>query len=74
MRRSRDRKFYDRVKGSILYEKSDGTYVTLDEYLDGAKETNAKQGILYDGQGIAERVYLHVCRTGHRRGSAPEHA
>ncbi len=35
-----DRKFYDKAKGSLLMEVVHGGYVTLDEYLDGAKETN----------------------------------
>ena len=34
----RDRKFYDRVNKSILYELCDGSFVTLDEYLEVAKE------------------------------------
>jgi len=34
----RDRKFYDRVKGSILYPLTSGKTVTLDEYLESAKE------------------------------------
>ena len=41
----RDRKFYDRVKNSILLPLSDGSYKTVDEYLEGAKETN--EGIVY---------------------------
>ena len=41
----RDRKFYDRVKDSMLIKLFDGSYVTLDEYLDLAKETN--EGVVY---------------------------
>ena len=41
----RDRKFYDRVKNSILLPLSDGSYKTVDEYLESAKETN--EGIIY---------------------------
>ena len=36
----RDRKFYDRVKDSMLLGLVDGSYVTVDEYLETAKETN----------------------------------
>ena len=36
----RDRKFYDRVKDSMLMGLVDGSYVTVDEYLENAKETN----------------------------------
>ena len=40
-----DRKFYDRVIGAVLLPLTDGTTVTLDEYLDGAKETH--EGVVY---------------------------
>ena len=36
----RDRKFYDRVKGSIMLTLTDKTHVTIPEYLEAAKETN----------------------------------
>ena len=41
----RDRKFYERVKGSLLLSLTDGTYVTLDQYLDNAKEKH--DGVIY---------------------------
>ena len=41
----RDRKFYERVKDSMLLKLFDGSYVTLDEYLELAKETN--EGVVY---------------------------
>ena len=34
----KDRKFYDRVKSALLLSLNDNTKVTLDEYLEGAKE------------------------------------
>ena len=33
----RDRKFYDRLKDSILYQNTDGKFITLKEYLEAAK-------------------------------------
>ena len=36
----RDNKFADRMKDAIIYKTSKGAYVTLDEYLDKAKETH----------------------------------
>ena len=36
----RDRKFYDRVKDSLLLHITDGRFLTLPEYLESAKETN----------------------------------
>ena len=41
----RDRKFYERVKDSMLFKLFDGSYVTLDEYLELSKETN--DGVVY---------------------------
>ena len=61
----RDPKFYDRVKECILLEKTGGGFLTPDEYLEQAKETNpdkiyyatdpvtqAQYISLYEGQGI----------------------
>ncbi len=36
----RDRKFYDRVKDSMLMQLTDKRFVTLPEYLENAKDTN----------------------------------
>ena len=41
----RDRKFYDRVKGSLLLALTDGKFVTIDEYLEAAKEKH--EGVVY---------------------------
>ena len=41
----RDRKFYDRVKGSLLLTMTDGSHLTLDQYLENAKEKH--EGVVY---------------------------
>ena len=41
----RDRKFYDRVKGSLLLTLTDGSHLTLDQYLENAKEKH--EGVVY---------------------------
>ncbi len=38
----RDKKFYDRTKSAFLLKLTDGSYVTFDEYLEGAKEKHEK--------------------------------
>ena len=43
----------------ILYEKSDGTYVTLDEYLDGAKETNENK-VYYTTDKASQSAYISM--------------
>ena len=37
----RDKKFYDRVKSSLLLKMTDGKFETVDSYLEGAKEKHA---------------------------------
>ncbi len=41
----REKKFYDRVKGSVVYPLTRGGFVTLDEYLEAAKEKH--ENIIY---------------------------
>ena len=53
----RDRKFFDRVKGSVLLEKTDGGKVTLDEYLEIAKEKH-ENIVYYTSDSTAQAQYL----------------
>lgn len=53
----RDRKFYDRVKGSILLEKTDGKAVTVDEYLEKAKEKH-ENVVYYTSDAVSQAQYL----------------
>ena len=41
----REKKFYDRVKGSLLLKTTDGKYETVDSYLESAKEKH--EGTVY---------------------------
>ena len=55
----RDRKFYDRVKDSLLFKLTDGSYVTVDEYFKTEDEPTDK--ILYytsDPEGQAQYISL----------------
>ena len=53
----REKKFYDRVKGSLLYPLTDGRTVTLDEYLEAAKETH-ENTVYYATDKAAQAQYL----------------
>ena len=53
----RDRKFYDRVKSSILLEKTDGKMVTVDEYLENAKSKH-ENVIYYTSDATSQAQYL----------------
>ncbi len=55
----RDRKFYDRIKGSVLFEKCSGGYATLDEYLEGAKEKHEKK-VYYSTDKTAQSKYISM--------------
>lgn len=55
----RDHKFFDRVSGSILYELTNGSFKTIDEYLEGAKETNDNK-VYYSSDVTAQAQYIKM--------------
>ncbi len=55
----RDRKFYDRVKASLLLEKTDGKTVTVDEYLENAKAKH-ENVIYYTSDAVSQAQYLSM--------------
>ena len=55
----RDRKFYDRVKDSLLLELTDDTFVTTAEYLESAKEKH-ENIIYYTSDKAAQAQYISM--------------
>ena len=55
----RDRKFYDRVKSAIVYATTDGKYITLDEYLEKAKEKH-ENTVYYAADTTAQAQYISM--------------
>ena len=68
----RDRKFYDRVKDSLLLKLTDGKFMTTQDYLEAAKEKHentvyytsdpaaqAQYISLFDAQGLQVAVFDH---------------
>ncbi len=55
----RDRKFYDRVKSAIVYKTTDGSYVTLDEYLEKAKDKHEKT-VYYAADETSQAQYISM--------------
>ena len=55
----RDRKFYERVKSAIVYETTDGRFVTLDEYLEKAKDKHEKT-VYYAADTTAQAQYISM--------------
>ncbi len=58
----KDRKFYDRVSGSLLLEKCGGGYVTVPEYLEGAKELHENK-IYYSSDATAQSKYINMFKA-----------
>lgn len=55
----RDQKFYDRVKSSLLLPLTDGSYVTLDEYLESAKDRHENQ-VYYTDDPTTKAQYIKL--------------
>lgn len=55
----RDKKFYDRVKDSILLQLTDGSHVTVQEYLEAAKETN-ENTVYYTSDIALQAQYISL--------------
>lgn len=55
----RDRKFYDRVKDSMLLELTGGTYTTVKDYLEEAKEKHENK-IYYTSDKAAQAQYISM--------------
>ena len=58
----RDKKFYDRVKDSVLLHTTDDRYMTLDEYLEAAKETN-ENTVYYTTDRNLQAQYISMLRA-----------
>ena len=55
----RDRKFYDKVKDSVMLHITDGSYMTVNEYLEAAKETNENK-IYYTTDRALQSQYISM--------------
>ena len=55
----RDRKFYDRVKNVVLLPLTDGTFMTIDEYLEDAKAKH-ENVLYYASDRVAQAQYISM--------------
>ena len=55
----RDRKFYDKVKGAVLFRLCDDTSVTLSEYLESAKEKHENK-VYYATDKAKQASYISM--------------
>ena len=60
----RDRKFYDRVNGSVLYKTVDDAYVTLNEYFDGAEK---KGNVYYASSKETQGYYIELYKKQNKK-------
>ncbi len=58
----RDRKFFSRMKNSILFEKSSGGYATLEEYF-GEDNEKAEKKVYYTTDKTAQSKYISMLST-----------
>ena len=56
----RDRKFYDKVKDTLLLPVTDGTSVTVGEYLDAAKEAGHENTVYYATDKVTQAQYISL--------------
>lgn len=69
----RDEKFYERVKDVMLFKDTDGSFVTVSEYLDGATEGTVYYASEGEKQGYYISLYKEkaaVCAAGQADGCA----
>ncbi len=55
----RDRKFFERVMPSVIWEKTSGGYVTLDEYLESAKNKH-ENTVYYASDKVSQAQYVSM--------------
>ncbi len=55
----KDRKFFDRIKNIVLFESTDGKYLTADEYIEGAKEKYEGK-VYYATDKITQAQYISM--------------
>ncbi len=60
----RDKKFYDRVNANVLYKTVDDTYVTLDEYFDGAEK---KGNVYYASSKETQGYYIELYKKQNKK-------
>ena len=56
----RDHKFYDKVKDTLLLPVTDGTSVTVGEYLDAAKEAGHENTVYYATDKVTQAQYISL--------------
>ena len=55
----RDRKFHDRIKSAVIFEKTDGTFVTLDEYKAAVGDSTEKK-CYYATDPVTQAQYVSM--------------
>ena len=58
----KEEKFYDKIKGSLLYKTTEGKHKTLDEYINDNKEKNGNK-VYYVTDENQQIQYINLFRN-----------
>lgn len=59
----RDRKFFDKVKDSILFKTTDGEYLSVAEYNEKANKDKTEKVIYYTNDPVQQAVYVNLFKS-----------
>ncbi len=59
----RDKKFFDRVKDSLIFRTTDGEYLTVAEYNEKANKDKTEKVIYYANDPVQQAVYINLFKA-----------
>ncbi len=59
----RDRKFFDKVKDSLLFKTTDGEYLSVAEYNEKANKDKTEKVIYYTNDPVQQAVYVNLFKA-----------
>ena len=59
----RDKKFFDRVKDSLIFKTTDGEYLTVAEYNEKANKDKTEKTIYYANDPVQQAVYVNLFKA-----------
>lgn len=59
----RDKKFFDRVKDSLIFKTTDGEYLTVSEYNEKANKDKTEKVIYYANDPVQQAVYVNLFKA-----------
>ncbi len=59
----RDKKFFDKVKDSLIFKTTDGTYLSVAEYNEKANKDKSEKVIYYTNDPVQQAVYVNLFKS-----------